>query len=252
MPPRFTRARLITRDDPRYRAFMRQLMLSKSNERASRPPAPRDLFGKEAETALRDWLAAQLPLSERRFLEYVDQRERSGFVKYREIDAVSIIDPRSIEVFEIKASRNASSVRRALRQLDDTSAILGTIFPRVRMTILLVDTGIPTPEEVILTMAASDAPKSPPPTLDDVLEAVPRIRLVTSLDERDANLDIVSLLRLGVADIIALVGAENLHLNWDEEPDEQPSLPEPSQTAYSSDDPSDEDNPFAVALRHWR
>ena len=40
-------------------------------------------------------------------------------------------DQKTIEVFEIKASQKATSVRRAAQQLADTRAILGMLFRRV-------------------------------------------------------------------------------------------------------------------------
>jgi hypothetical protein len=148
-----------------------------------------------------------------------------------------------------------------VQQLRDTRAILSMLFFRVHTTILLVDTGIPDARAVAELMASEDAPPIPPPTLDEVLALVPQVKLVGSLEERDPNPEIVNLIRFGVDDIIALVGAENLHLNWDEE-DEQAADAEEAETAeessgkpnyaYSTDEPSGEDeddNPLAAALR---
>ncbi|HEX9372823.1 MAG TPA: hypothetical protein VF897_17555, partial [Roseiflexaceae bacterium] len=140
MAPRFSRARLIDARDPQYRSFLRQIMIGKDNQRPTRPPRARDLFGGEAEAALRDWLAQRYTLSERRIVEYQEHRGRSAIKKYRELDAVAIPDPKSIQVFEIKASQKAGSVRRAAQQLRETRAILGMMFFRVHTTILLVDT----------------------------------------------------------------------------------------------------------------
>ena len=258
MAPRFSRPRLIDADDKQYRAFLAQIMLGKDNQRAIRPPRARDLFGGEAEAALRDWLAQRYTLSERRIVEYLEHRGRSAIKKYRELDAVVIPDPKMIHVFEIKASQKAISLRRAAQQLRDTRTILGMLFHRVYTTVLLVDTGIPNADQVAELMAAEDAPPVPPPTLDEVLASLPQLRLVSSLDERDPDPQIVSLLRFGVEDIVALAGAENLHLDWDEDdeeldadaaeaPEEQPRY------AYTTDAPEadadEDDNPLAAALK---
>jgi hypothetical protein len=257
--PRFSRPRLTDADDKQYRAFVAQIMLGRDNQRAIRPPRARDLFGGEAEAALRDWLAQRYTLSERRIVEYLEHRGRSAIKKYRELDAVVIPDPKTIHVFEIKASQKATSLRRAAQQLRDTRTILGMLFHRVYTTVLLVDTGIPTAEQVAELMAAEDAPPVPPPTLDEMLASLPQLRLVGSLDERDSDPQIVSLLCFGVDDIVALAGAENLHLDWDDDeelaedaeaaeaPEEQPRY------AYTTDEADAEsevdDNPLAAALR---
>ena len=260
MAPRFSRARLIDTNDTQYRAFVRQIMIGKDNQRATRLPLPRELFGGEAEAALRDWLAQRFTLSDRRIVEYLEHRGRSAIKKYRELDAVVLSDQKTIEVFEIKASQKANSLRRAAQQLADTRAILGMLFRRVNTTILLVDTGIPTADDVAELMAAEDAPIEPPPTLDEVLALLPRVHLAASLDARDPDPEIVNLLRFSIEDIIALAGAENLHLNWDEEEQEgQEAADEPEELtkpayAYTTDEPpvaeeQEDDNPLAAALR---
>ena len=154
MAPRFSRARLIDTTDTQYRAFVRQIMIGKDNQRATRLPLPRELFGGEAEAALRDWLSQRFTLSDRRIVEYLEHRGRSAIKKYRELDAVVLSNQKTVEVFEIKASQKATSVRRAAQQLADTRAILGMLFRRVNATILLVDTGIPTADDVAELMAA--------------------------------------------------------------------------------------------------
>ena len=112
MAPRFSRPRLTSADDKQYRAFLAQIMIGKDNQRAIRPPRARDLFGGEAEAALRGWLAQGSTLSERRIVEYLEHRGRSAIKKYRELDAVVIPDAKTIHVFEIKASQKATSLRR--------------------------------------------------------------------------------------------------------------------------------------------
>lgn len=247
MAPRFSRPRLIDTDDPHYQAFMRQIMLTKANQRGSRPPRARDLFGGEVETALRGWLGEQLTLSPKRIVEYVEQRGRTAVKKYRELDAIVIADTQSAHVFEIKASHRAGSVRRASQQLRDTRAILGLMFKRVHGTILLVDTGIPKPKDVALVMDAPDAPEYAPQTLDDVLLKLPDVRRIHAVGEYDHDPAITSLLLFTVPDIVALAGAENLHLDWDDE-DEDEEPPERPTVSYSTEDDED-DNPLAQALR---
>jgi hypothetical protein len=257
--PRFSRPRLTSADDKQYRAFLAQIMIGKDNQRAIRPPRARDLFGGEAEAALRDWLAQHLTLSDRRIVEYLEHRGRSAIKKYRELDAVSIPDPKTLQVFEIKASQKATSLRRAAQQLRDTRSILGILYPRVYATILLVDTGIPNAEEVTELMAAEDAPPVAPPTLDEVLATLPHVQRIDTLDQRDADPSTIGLLRFGVDDIIALAGAEHLHLDWDEDEDEAAgdleAEREKPRYAYTTDEPAsedqqaDEDNPLAAALR---
>lgn len=247
MPPRFSRPRLISADDKQYRAFLAQIMLGKENQRAIRPPRARDLFGGEAEAALREWLARRYALSERRIVEYLEHRGRSAVKKYRELDAVVIPDRKSIQVFEIKASQNATSLRRAAQQLRDTRTILSMLYPHVYTTVLLVDTGIPTAEEVATLMAEPDPPPTPPPTLDEVLAALPQMRLVSSLDDHAPDPQVIDLLRFGVEDIVALAGAENLHLDWDEdEPDADAEPAEEEQAEqrylYTTEEAAPEDD----------
>ena len=102
-----------------------------------------------------------------------------------------------------------------------------------------------------------------PPTLDEVLALLPRVHLAASLDARDRDPEIVNLLRFSVEDIIALAGAENLHLDWElEELDDLEAADEPEEPAkpafaYTTDATivevdqaaDDDDNPLAVALR---
>lgn len=262
MSARFSRPRLIDETDQRYRAHVEQMKLLRSNQRAIRPPRARDLFGGEAEAALRDWLAQQVTLSDRRIVEYLEHRGRQAVTKYRELDAVWIPEPKTIHVFEIKASMKAASLRRAIRQLRDTQTILRMLFPRVHTTILLVDTGIPqTAEEAAAQLAEwiarhpdRQSPAEPPPTLADVLANLPQVRLADSLAALPDNPDLVGLIRFSVDDIIALAGAENLHLDWDADDEEEEEADtgsgEAERYVYSSEsEADDEDNPLAAALR---
>jgi hypothetical protein len=252
---RFSRPRLIDADDKQYRTFLAQIMIGKDNQRPLYPPSERDLFGGEAEAALRDWLGQRYTLSNRRLVEYLEHRGRSAVKKYRELDAVVLHDAKTIQIFEIKASRKATSLRRAAQQLRDTRAILGMLFSRVYTTILLVDTGIPTAEEVAALMAGPEAPPVPPPTLDEVLATLPQVRQIATLDDHSPDPQVVDLLRFSVDDIIALAGAEHLHLNWEETDEEPLEEAEPApRYAYSTepppaDDDDDDGGALGAALR---
>lgn len=254
MPPRFSRPRLISADDKQYRAFLAEIMLGKDTHRPTRPPRARDLFGGEAEEALRGWMSQRTTLSDRRIVEYYEQRGRTAFKKYRELDAVELPDHKTVHVCEIKASSKAYSLRRAVRQLNDTRAILRMLYMRVSATILLVDTGIPTADEVAALMAEPDAPPTPPATLGDVLALLPQVQVVAGLDQRAIDPNVINLIHFSVDDIIALAGEENLHLDWDEddEPEEAAEEAAPAEEPPADDQaPADEDDesPFAAALR---
>ncbi|MCX7792147.1 MAG: hypothetical protein N2378_16050 [Chloroflexaceae bacterium] len=251
----YGRPRLITEDDKYYRAYVESFKLQRKNQKAMRPPRQRDLFGAEAEAALRAWLAERLELDERRILAYEERRNKRGVIKYRELDALHLAE-RSAWVFEIKASRTASALRRAVGQLQETRAILKLLYPTVRATILLVDTGIPASvEEVAALMASDRPPPRRPELLSEVTSAVPELRLVESL-EVEPDAERIDVLRFGVEDIIAIAGAENLSLDWeadDEEP-EEPDEPRPASSLYATSDAGetdqdDDDNPLAAALR---
>lgn len=251
----YGRPRLITEDDKYYRAYVESFKLQRKNQKAMRPPRQRDLFGAEAEAALRAWLGERLELDERRILAYEERRNKRGVIKYRELDALHLAD-RSAWVFEIKASRTASALRRAVAQLQETRAILKLLYPTVRVTILLVDTGIPASiEEVEALMASDRPPPRRPELLSEVAAAVPELRLVESL-EVEPDAERIDVLRFSVEDIIAIAGAENLSLDWeadDEEP-EEPDEPRPASSLYATsdegeEDQDDDDNPLAAALR---
>lgn len=256
----YGRPRLISEDDRRYRAYIEQFAIARKNQKAMRPPRQRDLFGGEAEAALRQWLGERVELDERRILEYEERRNRRGFIKYRELDGLHI-EGRRAHVFEIKASRTASALRRAVGQLQETRAILRLLYQRVAITILLVDTGIPaTAAEVDALMAGERPPPRRPELLDEVLAAVPDLLLVSSLEEAEDAGDRIAVLRFGVDAIVAIAGAESLSLDWDaddEEPAEPPE-PRPAASLYATSDPEpdgqgdgddDDDNPLAAALR---
>lgn len=256
----YSRPRLIDSSDKYYQEYVRQFILQRENQRAMRPPRQRDLFGGEAEAALRSWLSAHHTLSERRILEYAQRKGRSEVKKYRELDAVVLLPPKAIQVFEIKATRRADSLRRAMRQLRETQAILKLLFAKVYLTVLLVDTGIPTAEDVAALLAdpATDPAireglVPPPETLEQALATLPDLQLVADLAATTAATVPLTLLRFGVDDIIAIAGAENLHLDWaaDEAEDEEPSAPAaPPEPLYSTASPAEEDdNPLAAALR---
>jgi hypothetical protein len=232
----YGRPRLTTAEDKYYRAHVQQFVLQRKNQRAIRPPRQRDIFGSQAEQALRDWLTGQCTLSERRILEYEERRGKRAIMKYRELDAVVLEGKRDVWIFEVKASRSAGSLHRAVSQLQETRAIIRLLYPNVHATILLVDTGIPTAEDVAALMEESDHPETPPETLADAIAAEETLCRIDSLGERSTDGARIDLLVFGVDDIIAIAGAENLALDWsDEDAEEHEPLPSPSP---------DDDKPF--------
>lgn len=146
MTRRYGRARLITRDDPRYQAYLEPFRIARSYQRAMRPPSSRQVFGEQVEELLRNWLGQSRTLSDRRYLEYEERRGERWVLKYREMDAVEIVSHDTIHVFEIKTSSSARSFRRGVLQLKEDREILSLLFPHVCATLLFVDTGM-LPEE---------------------------------------------------------------------------------------------------------
>lgn len=246
---RFARPRLIGFDDPAYQRHVAQMQLQRANQRASRPPSQRDLFGGQAEQLLRAALAARFALADRRILEYEERKGRSWQRKYRELDALVIEGQARVHVFEIKASRRAGALHRALRQLRDTQAILELAFRSVSATVLLVDTGLLTAEEQAALVAESlDPDLRPPQTLADALAEHAEVRQVAALEALQPFPAVVELAVVGVEQIIALAAGAPLALDWEaDEEDEPPAAPPSSEPLYST--PDEEESPFAAALR---
>lgn len=252
---RFNRTRLITTADPAYQRHVAEMQLQRANQRAMRPPSQRDLFGGEAEELLRAALAARFPLSERRIVEYEERRGRTWQRKYRELDAVILDAPSRVHVFEIKASRRAGALHRALQQVRDTREILRLAVRQVSATVLFVDTGTISLEERAALAAAPDAPEHLPQTLDEAIAEHPELRRVSTLDALSAFPEAIELLVVSVDDIIALAGDRPLSLDWeaDELADEEEGAPPPVEPAplrfSSGDDDAEAESPFAAALR---
>lgn len=255
---RYARPRLITADDKRYRAYVEQFILQRNNQKAMRPPRQRDIFGGQAERVLRNWLAERVALCDQRILEYEERRGRRAGTKYRELDALVLDEAaKSVQVFEIKASRSAGSLRRASGQLYETRDILRLRYPTVALTVLLVDTGIPDAAAVAEIMAGPEPPARPPETLAELLASRLDLHLLTDLSAQTDVGEGIGLLRFSVDDIVQLAGAENLALDWSDDEDEiaAPAKPVSSQVYSSNDDQADDDddddddNPMAAALR---
>jgi hypothetical protein len=250
---RYQRVRLHEQSDPRYRAYVAKIMMSRANHKAIRPASNRSIFGGEVEVLLRQWLAQFHPLSERRFVEYDERNGRQLVRKYREIDAVFEYTARQLHVFEMKATSQVRSLNRGLRQLNETQTILNTIMGNIHSTILLVDTGIITAAEVSQLMAEPDPPPYAPVTLDDFIRDHPLIPIIapTAFDPTRAEVHIV---RFAIDDIIALAGdkASSLHLDWSDEfeDDDEPNEP-PTRVTYESQDTHEEmvESPLAAAMR---
>ncbi len=219
MRPRFGRVRLITRDDPRYRAYLEQFLLAREYQRAIRPPSPRQVFGEQVEDVLRTWLGQTHRLSERRYLEYEEIRGREALLKYRELDAVEIPDPATVHVFEIKASNLAKSLHHGLRQLREDRTLLSFLFPRVAVTLLFVDTGIP-PEE-----------------REAALERETHVFPVKEPDLLAGYGQEIGLYWLSLEQIIALAGGEeHLNLEWMKEGPAEIPAPEPQTWVVGEDE----------------
>lgn len=250
---RFNRPRLITFDDPSYRRHVEQMLLQRANQRALRPPSQRDLFGGEAEELLRAALAARFDLSPRRILEYEERIGQRWQRKYRELDAV-IVENRRIHVFEIKASRRAGALHRAMRQVRDTLEILKLAHLIPSATILFVDTGVLTVAERDALAPSSDAPEPLPQTLDEAIATYDNIRRVATLDALGSFPSQGELLVLGVDDIVALANGVPLSLAWEADElevdvaEDTPVSTEPMYSTSSADDQEDE-SPFAAAFR---
>lgn len=145
-----------------------------------------------------------MPLSDRRIVEYFEHRGRAAVKKYRELDAGGHPDTKSIEIFEIKASQKAGSVRRASQQLRDTASwacSTSVYIPRFCWS----TRASPMRRMSQELMASEDAPTYPPQTLNEVLEQLPRAARRFAGRAPDQP-EVVSLLRFSVEDIIALVG----------------------------------------------
>ena len=249
---RFSHPRLITFDDPAYRAHVEEMMLQRANQRALQPPGQRDLFGGEAEELLRTALAEHFTLSPRRILDYNERRGQRMYRKFRELDAL-VEDQQRVQVFEIKASCTARALHRAMAQLRDISAILEPLFRTVATTLVFVDTGVITRTERDALMLESNTPERLPQTLAEAIDDYPALQRVPSLAQIGAFPAMPELVVLQVKDVVALASAQPLSLRWDEDDDDQdevdatpPAAPPP---VYTSGD-ADEENPFAAALRN--
>lgn len=250
---RYPRVRIHSTDDPQYRAYIANIMASKSNQRALRPPSNRSLFGGEAEVLLRQWLTQWYTLSERRFVEYDERMGNQLIRKYRELDAMVERSATHLHVFEMKATSQIRSVTRGIRQLRETQHILKTICPRIECTLLLVDTGIINADEVAELMAGVDAPNTQPLTLPEYVAANPELRMWTAAEypaqPAPQTIDVVV---FQLADIRQLAGdsVATLHLDWSDELEEYEE-PEPVIERYTStsDESESDDNPLAAALQ---
>lgn len=251
----YARPRLVDAQDMHYRAFLQEYLIRRRNQRPSRPPSQREIFGGQVEQILRTWLANQLTLSERRILEYEERIGTRVHRKYRELDAVVLGDDRSVWVFEIKASRLPGRLHRAVRQLSETRAILRSIFPLVHATILLVDTSVPvTTEEMSDDVEECGPADEQAPTPPSIFETSEMLHQISSLDERSRDGVLIDVCCFSVDDIVALAGDMPLALDWAADDAGEEPLPRPlTSIAYSSDDDStaDEaaDGDIADALR---
>ena len=251
---RYHRVRIHAVADPQYRAYIAKIMASKANHKATRPASNRSLFGGEAELIVREWLVQFHPLSDRRYVEYDERMGKQLQRKYRELDAVFEYDAQHYHVFEVKATSQVRSIGRGLRQLSETHSILRTVVPHVARTLILIDTGIISDEEVVALMQSDEAPFHAPATIRSFFVENNHIPLADSADYQPDRQIAVSVVRFPLADICALATAQGieLHLDWSDEDEEPEEVETPAPTTYTShdaSDTSDDDNPFAAALR---
>ncbi len=249
---RFSRPRLITFDDPAYRAHVEEMMLQRANQRALQPPRQRDLFGGEVEELLRGAVGERFTLSPRRILDYNERRGQHWYRKFRELDAL-VEDQQRVQVFEIKASRTARALHRAMTQLRDTSTILEPLFRTIATTLVFVDTGVITGAQRDALMLEPNAPERAPQTLAEAIGEYPALQRVPSLAQISAFPTMPELVVLQVEDVVALAGAQPLSLRWDEEDgdvDEADATPPTAPTPLYTSGDADEENPFAAALRN--
>ncbi len=248
---RFSRPRLMTFDDPAYQRYVAQMKLQRANQRASRPPSQRNLFGGEAEEIIRTALSRSFTLSDRRILEYEERSGRSLNRKFRELDAVVLEGQTRAQVFEIKASRRPQAIHRALRQLRETQDILRLALQHVSLTVVIVDTGMITAEERDALAAAPDAPSRLPQSPDEALAEYGDVRLVPTLEMLSPFPSAVELVVLSLDDLIARADGAPLSLGWEADEAEEIAAQAPSATVplYPSTPDDDEESPFAAALR---
>ncbi len=246
---RYHRVRLHASDDPHYRAYLANIMASKANHRAIHVASNRSVFGNESEGIIRQWLHTFHPLSARRFVEYDERTGKRLVRKYREIDAVFEYDDTHIHVFEMKATSQARSIMRGIRQLNETRTILAQLYPRIQATLVLVDTGIMTDAEATLLMQQADAPTNPPYTIEQFYRDNPQIPCTDSHTYTHQHSDELTIVRFPLSDVIQLADAAGitLHLDWSDEDDEPEPLPPARHTSGTHDD---DDNPLAAALRN--
>jgi hypothetical protein len=245
---RYHRVRLHANDDPHYRAYLANIMASKANHRAMHVASNRALFGNESEGIIRQWLQDFHPLSQRRFVEYDERAGKRLIRKYREIDAVFEYDTTRIHIFEMKATSQARSIMRGIRQLNETRNILAQLFPTIYATLILVDTGIMTDAAAATLMQQADAPINSPYTIERFYADNPHIPCYDSRDYAPNHGDELTIVRFPLADIIsgAAVAGITLHLDWDDDDDESEPITPPT---HISGVHTDDDNAFAAALR---
>lgn len=247
---RYHRVRLLDSDDPHYRSYLAGIMASKANHKATRPASNRALFGSESERVVRDWLHAFHPLSPRRFVEYDERNGKRLVRKYREIDAVFEYDATHIHVFEMKATSQVRGIMRGIRQLSETVAILTQLFPSIRATLIVVDTGMMTDAMAAELMQQADAPTHAPYTIEHFYADNPQIPWYDSVDYTPSIANPLAVVRFPLVEIIARAERAGiaLHLDWDDE--DEPIEHDTAPTTHVSGSETADHNPLAIALQN--
>src|SRR3990172_8153216 len=144
---------LVRTDDPEYRAAMSAQALAHRHLGQRQDPGEIYRASSLAETAVRAWLGARLPLLEERVVvaDLLPHGKRAYERRYLELDAVEGRDGAPSRIIEVKFSANPASVRRGLTQLGRARDLRGQ---RLVAADELGDRDGPGPSLLVLPLAA--------------------------------------------------------------------------------------------------
>ncbi len=202
-------------DDEDYQRYIAPFTLAREGWKPGAMSA-RSKFGQEVEEVVRAWLGERTNLLPERVLQYTEWGGGRVARNYRELDAVEE-RPEGLFFYEVKASRNAGSLRRAIAQVRKTSRILSTIYKKVAGLIFFVYTDA----EVL-------------PELQEVIEEAEGVSFLPSFEDRLALSDPIGVLFLSVDDIVTIAGQRDLTLEWVDEEGEELEI-EPEEEDWAED-----------------
>ena len=132
---------LVRPDDPEYLAAMSAQALAHRHLGPRQDPGEIYRASSLAETAVRAWLGARLPLLEERVVvaDLLPHGKRAYERRYLELDAVEGRDGAPSRIIEVKFSANPASVRRGLTQLGRARALLGQRWDGPSTLLVLVE-----------------------------------------------------------------------------------------------------------------